>query len=81
MTDIDQLRSRFSLTPHEAKLVLCLIEGKTLRLASALLDISYETARTYLKSIFQKTNTCRQAELVLVVTQGGQAKLGPTSAD
>jgi len=29
--------------------------------------MTYETARTHLKSIFQKTGTCRQAELVVVI--------------
>jgi DNA-binding CsgD family transcriptional regulator len=64
---IDLLRSHFGLTPAEARLALHLVAGETLRSAEAKLDISYETARTHLKSIFSKTGTCRQAELVVVI--------------
>jgi DNA-binding CsgD family transcriptional regulator len=61
------LKSRFGLTPAEARLVLRLVSGDSLRSAAKALDIKYETVRTHLKSIFQKTGTRRQAELVIVV--------------
>ena len=64
---IDRLQFRFRLTPTEAKLALHLVTGQTLRSAAVKLSISYGTARTHLKSIFQKTRTCRQAELVIVI--------------
>src|SRR5262245_7873562 len=64
---IDLLRCRFGLTPTEARLALHLVAGETLRSAEAKLSMTYETARTHLKSIFQKTGTCRQAELVVVL--------------
>ena len=64
---IDVLRSHFGLTPAEARLALHLVAGETLRSAEAKLSMTYETARTHLKSIFQKTGTCRQAELVVVL--------------
>jgi DNA-binding CsgD family transcriptional regulator len=64
---IDLLRSHFGLTPAEAKLALHLVAGETLRAAAAKLSITYETARTELKNIFNKTGTCRQAELVIVI--------------
>ena len=64
---IDQLRSHFGLTLAEARLALQLVAGETLRSAAAKLGISYETTRSSLKNIFKKTETCRQAELVLVV--------------
>jgi DNA-binding CsgD family transcriptional regulator len=64
---IDQLRCHFGLTPAEARLALHLVTGETLRSAAAKLSISYETARTYLKRIFRKTKTCRQAELVMII--------------
>jgi DNA-binding CsgD family transcriptional regulator len=64
---IDQLRSQFGLTRAEAQLTLHLITGETLRSAAAKFDISYQTARTHLKNIFNKTGACRQAELVLVI--------------
>src|SRR5262245_31866110 len=64
---IDLLRCRFGLTPAEARLALQLVAGETLRSAAAKLGISYETVRTHLKTIFNKTGTCRQAELVVVL--------------
>jgi DNA-binding CsgD family transcriptional regulator len=64
---IDRLRSHFRLTPAEARLALHLVGGETLRSAAAKLNITYETARTSLKKIFKKTETCRQTEFVLVI--------------
>jgi DNA-binding CsgD family transcriptional regulator len=61
------LKHRFDLTPAEARLVLCLITGESLRPCARALGIKYETLRGHLKSIFQKTNTHRQAELMMVV--------------
>ena len=64
---IDRLRSHFGLTPAEARLALHLVTGGTLRSAAVKLGISYETTRSSLKKIFAKTQTCRQAELVIVI--------------
>ena len=64
---IKLLRSHFGLTRAEARLALHLVAGETLRCAAVKLSISYETARSQLKSIFKKTRTHRQAELVIVI--------------
>jgi DNA-binding CsgD family transcriptional regulator len=64
---IELLRSHFGLTPAEARLALHLVAGETLRSAEVKLSISYETARTHLKNIFDKTGTSRQAELVIAI--------------
>ena len=64
---IELLRCHFGLTPAEARLALHLVAGETLRSAEAKLSIRYETARTHLKNIFNKTGTCRQAELVVAI--------------
>jgi len=64
---IKLLRSHFGLTQAEARLALHLVAGETLRCAAVKLSITYETARSQLKSIFKKTRTHRQAELVIVV--------------
>ena len=64
---IDLLQCHFSLAPAEARLALHLVAGETLRSAAVKLSIAYETARSQLKSIFKKTGTCRQAELVIVI--------------
>jgi DNA-binding CsgD family transcriptional regulator len=63
----DLLRCHFGLTQAEARLALQLVAGETLRSAAVKLNITYETARTCLKKIFKKTETCRQAELVLAI--------------
>jgi DNA-binding CsgD family transcriptional regulator len=78
---IDLLHCHFGLTPSEARLALHLITGETLRSAAAELHISYETARTQLKSIFSKTGTCRQAELVLVILTALPECLEAVSSD
>jgi DNA-binding CsgD family transcriptional regulator len=67
MFQMEFLQRRFDLTPAEARLVLCLITGKPLRPCARALGITYETLRGHLKSIFRKTNTHRQAELMMVV--------------
>ena len=64
---LDLLQCHFGLTPAEARLALHLVAGETLRSAEVKLSISYQTARTCLKTIFRKTGTCRQAELVLII--------------
>jgi DNA-binding CsgD family transcriptional regulator len=61
------LKNRFGLTPAEARLVLRLMMGDSLHSAAKALGIKYETVRTHLKSIFQKTGTRRQAELVIMI--------------
>jgi DNA-binding CsgD family transcriptional regulator len=64
---IDRLRCHFGLTQAEARLALHLVAGGTLQSAAVKLNITYETARSSLKKIFRKTETCRQAELLLVI--------------
>jgi DNA-binding CsgD family transcriptional regulator len=63
----DSLENRFDLTPAEASLVIHLVAGASLRSSATALGIKYETARSSLKSVFQKTKTHRQTELVLTV--------------
>jgi DNA-binding CsgD family transcriptional regulator len=58
------LNAVFGLTPREASLAAALARGKDLAEAAATLGITPGTARVYLKSIFAKTHTRRQAELV-----------------
>jgi len=54
----------FGLTAAEARIAHALAAGQTLRAAAAQSGISYGTARGYLKILFHKTATHRQAELV-----------------
>jgi DNA-binding CsgD family transcriptional regulator len=61
------LQATFDLTPAEARLVLRLVAGDSLKSSAKALGIGYETARTTLKAVFQKTGTRRQTELVILV--------------
>jgi len=60
----EMLQQRYGLTGAESGLLRYLIQGYSLRESAEARSISYETARGYLKSIFQKTGTSRQTELI-----------------
>ncbi|MEJ2406865.1 MAG: DNA-binding response regulator [Candidatus Thiodiazotropha sp.] len=60
----DTLRRRYDLTYSEALLAHKLVLGKSLEVASIEMGITLSSSRTYLKRIFSKTGTNRQAELV-----------------
>lgn len=60
----DAFRALFGLTPAEAKLTRLIAAGCSLTAAGAQLGLRRETVRSRLKTIFAKTNTHRQAELV-----------------
>jgi DNA-binding CsgD family transcriptional regulator len=63
----DFLEGRFHLTHAEARLVVHLVQGTSLKSSAEALGVKYDTIRSYLKSVFLKTGTHRQAELVLRV--------------
>jgi DNA-binding CsgD family transcriptional regulator len=63
------LRKTYGLTAAEAHLALRLLVGQSLRNVARVLGITYETARNRLKSIFRKTGTHRQGELVALLTR------------
>lgn len=60
----EDLRQNHGLTPAEARLAHALLLGETLEQAAEKNGITLSSARTYLKRIFSKTNTNRQAELI-----------------
>jgi DNA-binding CsgD family transcriptional regulator len=66
-----QLRRGFGLSDGEARLAIRLAAGQTLEAAAGLGGISYETARKRLKVVFEKTDTCRQSELVALMIRVG----------
>jgi DNA-binding CsgD family transcriptional regulator len=65
----------FGFTPMEKRLADKLVAGKSLRESADALAIRYETARAYLRSIFLKTDTHRQSELV-VALHNSQLNIG-----
>jgi len=54
----------FGLTPAEARLAQILASGDSLKEASEQLGVAESTVRSQLKTIFTKTNTTRQSQLV-----------------
>jgi DNA-binding CsgD family transcriptional regulator len=63
------LAKTFRLTPSEAKLACVIARGAPLQIAARELEIPWETARNRLKSVFAKTYTHRQSELVALLLQ------------
>ncbi len=61
------LAALFALTPAEARLTITLLDGSSLAEAAAIHGVCRETARTQIKSVFQKTGTRRQGELIRLV--------------
>ena len=63
------LAKTFRLTPAEAKLASVIARGASPEIAAGELKISRETVRNQLKSVFAKTDTHRQSELVALLLQ------------
>jgi DNA-binding CsgD family transcriptional regulator len=59
----------FRLTPAEARLAVRLAAGEPIEMLAEKLGIAYETARNVLKSIFHKTETRRQGELIALLAR------------
>jgi DNA-binding CsgD family transcriptional regulator len=66
---IDRLRELFGLTSAESRVALALLEGMSLRETAESTDVSFETVRNQLTSIFAKTGVNRQAALVGLMTR------------
>jgi pimeloyl-ACP methyl ester carboxylesterase/DNA-binding CsgD family transcriptional regulator len=63
--NIESIQQSFGLTPAEARLVKTLANGcHNLNEAAESLGISIHTARSQIKTIFEKTNTNSQLELI-----------------
>ena len=61
------LQRLYGLTPAEARVLEALVAGHNLKGTAGGLGIAYETARSHMKSIFDKTNTRRQIDVVKLV--------------
>jgi DNA-binding CsgD family transcriptional regulator/PAS domain-containing protein len=72
----------YGLTPAETRLTLLLLGGQTLPEAMAVLGVSRNTAHSQLASIFHKTGTNSQSELVRILLRGpGAVRLPGDSSD
>lgn len=75
------LQSLFGLSPAEGRLLENLVDNRSLEETADLMGITINTARKYLKTVFDKTSTNRQSQLVRLVMAtpawiGGQVKGG-----
>ena len=68
--DEEQLGAQLGLTRAEAKLTRLLAQGFSLQEAGTRLGLRRETVRSRAKTIFEKTNTQRQQDLVRLVLTG-----------
>jgi DNA-binding CsgD family transcriptional regulator len=64
------LRELYALTTGEARLASWLLQGKSVEEAATAIGITVNTARAYLKRIYQKTGVRRQPELVRLLLLG-----------
>ena len=76
---IDALRRLFDLTGSEAKLAQQLVDGARIETAAERIGVTVSSARTYLKQIFAKTGTNRQADLIRLVLSSS-ALFAPAAA-
>lgn len=67
LPSVDTVARLFDLTEAEARLALALSEGYRIEDAAESLGITLNSARTYLKRVFSKTEVTRQAELVRLI--------------
>lgn len=65
------LLARFRLTPAEARVAAGLAQGMKLSAIAEHYGISVQTARSQLKSVFDKTGTHSQVQLVALLVRNG----------
>lgn len=63
----EMLETLFNLTPAEAALAVCLAEDRSLQEAADILGRKIGTVRVQLQTIFEKTDTNRQASLISLI--------------
>lgn len=62
-----QIRNLFGLTAREASLAASLASGRSVKEAAEDAGIAYSTMRSYLESVFRKTETRQQSQLVALL--------------
>lgn len=63
----EHLCDEYSISPREREVISLLLEGKNTRTITDLLAISYNTLKTHLRNIYNKTGTGSQTELILFI--------------
>lgn len=76
----EALRHLFGLTPTEARLAQLVAAGLAPKDAARRLGVAWNTVRRHLRSLFAKTGTSRQGELVRLIV-GGVLQLRPEAGD
>lgn len=74
------LCARYGLTPAEARIVADLALGHSVEAIGDLHGITRYTIHHHLKSIFRKTDTTRQPELVALVLSNSMVEASPAAA-
>ena len=67
LPSVSLLHGLFDLSPAEARLAASLAAGEPLKAIAAKSGIQFSTARSYLESIFRKTGTHQQSQLVALL--------------
>jgi DNA-binding CsgD family transcriptional regulator len=70
------LQDLFDLSPAEARIAQAIATGRTIGETARSLDMSRETLRTQLKTVFAKTGTRRQATLALLLARASLLDAG-----
>jgi len=65
----DTLRTLFGLTPAECRLAMLLSDGHSITAITEMIGVSRNTVKSQLSSIYGKTGTSRQAQLVWLLLQ------------
>ena len=73
------LQNRYDLSPAEARFSLALLEINSVDEAAKQLTITKHTARSHLKSIFQKTDVNKQSELIKKILISPEALIADSS--
>jgi DNA-binding CsgD family transcriptional regulator len=66
------LQEAFGLTRAEERLAMAVADGQGLAPAASRLGIGYETARSHLRAVFDKTGTRSQAQLCALLTRASE---------
>jgi DNA-binding CsgD family transcriptional regulator len=70
----------YGLTPAEARLLNALLEGRRLSDYAKETGITLNTAKTYLRQLFDKTGSARQADLLRLILSDPILRLGASTA-